>query len=104
MEFKMIHDVYSVETEEVIDQEGNPQEMEVEKLIKEDVETSIYLEVDDITVIMPFYNKHGVHLKDRSIVRAHGDNFVIRGSFEELKALKLNNNKPKIGFRHGKIK
>jgi hypothetical protein len=93
----MIHDVYKILSQEVKDPEGNTQEVDVEELIGEDVETDIYIEIQDIAVILPFYTKDGIHLTDRSVVKANGDNYIVKGTLEHIMGLK--NNKAKVGFK-----
>ena len=94
MIFTMIHDIIDIEILE--DDDGVP--YEAEKIVKEDLKTPIYIELEDIRLIMPQFNKEGRRYNKRTVVKVNGDSIVLNHTFDELSKIKIKN-KVIVGFK-----
>jgi hypothetical protein len=100
MIFTTIHNIFRSRLFDVLDDEGvlvGQQEKEV--IIKENLKTPIYLEIDDIRMIMPYFSKAGRLYKNRTLVKTRDDSYVLYHTFEYLSDLKIKTTKKVEGFK-----
>lgn len=103
MKFVTIHDVTVPEFIEHLNEDGQVMGVEEkQKVLKKNVKTPIYLELDDIRMIMPYYSTAGRRYKTRTMVKTSTDAYILNHTFEYLLSLKEGRG-VKIGFKHDKI-
>lgn len=93
MVFTMIRDIIDIELLE--DDDGVAYESE--KIIRKDVRVPIYINLEEISLVMPHFNDVGRMYNKRTIVKVNGDSIILNHTFDYIAKLKSNKNKIK-GF------
>jgi hypothetical protein len=99
MIFTTIHNISRTKLVDVYDEEGvlvGQQEKEI--TVKKNLKTPIYLELDDIRMIMPYFSNAGRLYKNRTLVKTRDESYVLYHTFKYLSDLKNAKHKEIEGF------
>lgn len=99
MIFTAIHDVFKTEEIEIVNEEGVTIGVEeVETTVKKNQKTPIYIEIDDIRMMMPYFSKRGRMYKTRTVVKTPSESYVLNHTFDDLVEIKKQKHRRVKGF------
>jgi len=90
----MLHDIYS--TREVEDTDGNKAEQEF--ILRSNVKTPVWIDENEIKLVIPQYSKKGRMFSKRLVVTTPTDSFILYHTFDELMKV-VNKLNKKVGFK-----